>query len=179
MADAVGAREARLGLTEGRDGSEASEEDLARALKLWVVLARAHDSVQKLVEADISRHGLTTGEFGALEALYHKGPLLLSQLQQKILLSSGGITYVVDRLQKKGLVTRRPCPRDRRATYAEITDEGRARMDRIFPLHARAVSRALGGLEPGEQEKVVRLLRDLGHHAASLDPAPPADDETD
>src|SRR5512141_2466339 len=84
-------------------------------LKLWVVLARAHNAVSRLVRADIASHGLTEGEFAVLEALYHKGPLLLGDVQRRILVSSGGITYLIDRLVARGLVERRPCPSDRRA----------------------------------------------------------------
>ena len=53
--------------------------------------------------------GLTVTEFAILEALYHKGPLLLGDVQKKILLSSGGVTYTVDRIAEKGFVERREC----------------------------------------------------------------------
>jgi hypothetical protein len=70
------------------------------ALKLWIVLSRAYHALEVLVKADVARYGLTPTEFGALEALYHKGPLLLGSVQQKILVSSGGVTYVIDRLRR-------------------------------------------------------------------------------
>jgi len=139
-----------------------------RALKLWVVLSRAYASVEAHVRADIARHGLTSGEFGALEVLHSKGPMLLGEVKKKILLSSGGITYVVDRLEEKGLVERRACPEDRRASYAALTEEGAALMERIFPLHAAAVGRAVSGLSVAEQEEASVLLRALGRHAERL-----------
>ncbi|MFW6206095.1 MAG: MarR family winged helix-turn-helix transcriptional regulator, partial [Gemmatimonadota bacterium] len=123
-----------------------SEFDRETALKLWVVLSRAHSAVTAHAEADVARHGLSLAEFGALEALYHRGPLLVGELQKKVLKSSGGMTYVLDRLQDKGLTRRRPCETDRRAIYAELTDEGAALMDRIFPLHAESLERAERGL---------------------------------
>jgi MarR family 2-MHQ and catechol resistance regulon transcriptional repressor len=76
-------------------------------LELWVVLARAYEAVRRHAVADIARHELTSGEFGVLEALYHGEPLLLGELQQKVLVSSGGVTFVVDRLVARGLVERR------------------------------------------------------------------------
>lgn len=136
------------------------------ALKLWVVLSRAHSAVTAHAEADVDRHGLSLAEFGALEALYHKGPLLVGELQRKVLKSSGGMTYVLDRLQDKGLTRRRPCETDRRAIYAELTDEGQALMDRIFPLHAESLERAESGLDRAEQEEAIALLKRLGHVAA-------------
>ena len=147
------------------------EEEQARALKLWVVLARAYAAVQAHSLADIDRHGLTVGEFGILETLYHKGPMLLGEVQRRILVSSGGITYLVDRLEQKGLVERRECPGDRRARFAALTPDGEAMIGRIFPGHARCMTNALEGLSAEEQEQAIRLLRQLGRSAAQREPA--------
>jgi MarR family 2-MHQ and catechol resistance regulon transcriptional repressor len=135
-------------------------------LKLNVVLARAAAAVARHAEADIARHGLSTAEFGILEALYHKGPLLLGELQRKILVSSGGVTYLVDRLVSRGLVERRACAEDRRARYAALTPDGEAFIERTFPEHARAIEQALAGLTPEEQRAATELLRKLGLAAA-------------
>ena len=137
------------------------------ALKLWVVLSRANAAVAGHSQDDIARHQLSPTAFASLEALYHKGRMLVGELQRKILISSGGITYVIDQLEAKGLVTRRPCEEDRRAIYAELTPAGRKLMDRIFPLHAAAMERAVAGLTRREQEEAIRLLRKLGHSAAA------------
>ena len=135
------------------------------ALKLWVVLSRAHSAVNAHAEADVARYGLSLAEFGALEALYHKGPLLVGELQRAVLKSSGGMTYVLDRLQDKDLIRRRPCETDRRAIYAELTEEGEALMERIFPLHAESVESAEAGLSAEEQREAIRLLKRLGRMA--------------
>jgi MarR family transcriptional regulator, 2-MHQ and catechol-resistance regulon repressor len=132
------------------------------ALKLWVVLARAYASVSRRLELDVARHGLTPTEFGILEALYHKGPLLLGNLQRQTLISSGGVTYVVDRLVAKGLVARQDCPEDRRARYAVLTPAGEAFIGRIFPEHARRIEELLAGLTTAEQGQAIALLRTLG-----------------
>jgi MarR family transcriptional regulator, 2-MHQ and catechol-resistance regulon repressor len=142
-----------------------------RALKLFVVLNRAASAVTAAAQADVARHGLSLGEFASLEALYHKGPLLLGELQRSVLKSSGGMTYVVDRLVAKGLVRRRPCAEDRRALYAELTEAGSALMDRVFPDHAKAIERALAGLSAEEQSEAIRLIKRLGLAAASRVPA--------
>jgi MarR family 2-MHQ and catechol resistance regulon transcriptional repressor len=139
-----------------------------RALKLWVVLSRAYRSVLRHVETDIARHELTPAEFGILEVLYHKGPLLLGEVQQRVLVSSGGITYLVDRLESRKLVERRLCREDRRARYAALTPAGEALMSRIFPSHAEAIEHALSGLGARDQDEAIRLLRALGLSAAEL-----------
>jgi MarR family transcriptional regulator, 2-MHQ and catechol-resistance regulon repressor len=141
--------------------------DQAQALKLWVVLSRAYTAVARHSEADIARHGLSSGEFAILEVLHHKGPLLLGEVQRRILASSGGVTYLVDRLEAAGLVERRDCPEDRRARYAALTRRGEQLMKRIFPAHAEAMERAVAGLTPAERKQAIELLKKLGHAAAS------------
>ena len=140
--------------------------DLGLSLRLWTVLSRAATAVRRQTEKDIARHEISPTEFAILETLFHKGPLLLGELQRKVLISSGGITYVVDRLEADGLVERRACPSDRRARYAALTSEGERWVSRHFPDHARAVHAAVSGLSPEEQRTALALLRKLGLHAA-------------
>ena len=139
------------------------------ALKLWVVLARAYISIQDRAAADILRYGMTLAEFGVLEALLHKGPLLLGDLQRKILISSGGITYVVDRLQEKGLVERRPHPEDRRACFAALTKGGEKLTKKIFTEHETCLEQVLSGLDTAQQQQATELLKTLGRAAAELE----------
>lgn len=136
------------------------------ALKLYVVLSRAHLAVERHAQDDIARHDLSQGEFAILEVLYHKGPLLLGEVQRKILVSSGGVTYLVDRLEADGLVERRPCETDRRARYAALTRKGEQLMRRIFPAHAAALQRAVSGLSTAEKKQAINLLRKLGRGAS-------------
>lgn len=144
------------------------DEPTAAALRLWVIMARAHTAVAAHAAADVSRHGLTLAEFGIIEALYHRGPMLLGEVQKRILVSSGGITFLVDRLAAKGLVERRSCETDRRARYAALTPKGTALVAEIFPTHAETVKRAMAGISPEEQRQIADLLRDMGRFAAKL-----------
>lgn len=137
------------------------------ALKLWVVLSRAHAAIQAHAAADVARHGLTLAEFGVLEALFHKGPMLLGEVQRSLLVSSGGVTYLVDRLEGRGLVRRDQCPDDRRARYAVLTEAGEALVREVFPQHAAALRAAMDGLPREEQRAATELLRTLGTGAAA------------
>ena len=138
-----------------------------RALKLWVVLSRAHSAIARHAEADVAKDGLTTAEFAILEALFAKGRLRTGDLQQTVLVTSGGTTYLVDRLTARGLVQRADCPEDRRVRYVELTAKGERLMERIFPRHAAAVAAALAGLSAAEQQEATRLLKGLGKYAAA------------
>jgi len=148
----------------------ASERDPAPALRLWVVLSRAHAAIEAHARAHTARHGLTLAEFAVLEALHHKGRMLLNEVQRRILVSSGGITYLVDRLQTKGLVERQPCTEDRRASWATLTSAGKELIERIFPEHAACLSRAMSALEPEQQRQAAELIRALGIGAADTEP---------
>ena len=135
-------------------------------LKLWIVLARAFDAVDRHSRESIARFGLGSTEFGVLEALYHKGELPVCEVQRRILVESSSTTYVVDKLCARGLVERRPSGADRRVTLLDLTATGRRLIERIFPQHAEAMRRALGALSPRDQAQAARLLRALGKGAA-------------
>jgi MarR family 2-MHQ and catechol resistance regulon transcriptional repressor len=137
-----------------------------RALKLFIVLTRAFNAVTGRVHSHPDLKELTSTEFEILEALYHKGPLLLGDVQRKILLSSGGVTYTVDRLVEKGFVERRECPTDRRARYGALTAKGEALMSRLFPPHAERIEATMDALTAREQDDAIALLRKLGLSAA-------------
>ncbi len=132
------------------------------ALELFVVLSRAYNWVNAHAVRDIRCHGLNLTEFGILEVLYHKGPLPLQQIGEKVLISSGNITYAVDKLEQKQLLVRRPSPHDRRVIFAELTPQGRDLLAAIFPKHVEAIHLAVSGLSPEEQVQATHLLKKLG-----------------
>lgn len=144
------------------------------ALKLWVVLSRAHASISAHAAAHAADHGLSLTEFAILEVLYHRGRMVLGEIQRRILVSSGGITFLVDRLAEKGLVVRQECPEDRRAKYVALTREGTRIIREVFPSHAQALVEAMRGLSVAEQQEATALLRSLGLTAADggLPPSP-------
>lgn len=139
------------------------------SLRLFVVLSKAYRSITDQVKRDIQKQGLNPTEFGVLEMLYHQGEQPLQKIGDKILLASGSITYVVDKLQEKGLLERKPCPKDRRITYAAITEEGRQLLHSIFPDHWKKIEEITGGLSNEEKEQLIPMLKKLGQYADELD----------
>lgn len=139
------------------------DEELS--LKLFVVMNRALETIQRRVQQDIKKLGLNPTEFAVLELIYNKGEQPIQKIGEKVLISSSSITYVVDKLQGKSYLERKPCPRDRRIIYASITDEGKALMDQIFPKHRADLSDICGGLTIEEKETVITLLKKLGYYA--------------
>lgn len=143
---------------------------MSSGLKLYIVLSRAYRAVLAHDERDIRSHGLTLTEFAVLELLYHKGPQPLQQIGKRILITSGSITYVVDKLESRGLLYRQQDEKDRRISYAIITAAGHSLIRDIFPRHQQVLEKALAGLTKEEQEIVASLLKKLGQAAEkSLD----------
>jgi len=76
------------------------------APQLWLVMAKSYRVLRLRAEESIVSAGLCLTDFAALEALLHKGPLTITEIQQKVLLASGSMTAAIDRLEKLGLVAR-------------------------------------------------------------------------
>jgi MarR family 2-MHQ and catechol resistance regulon transcriptional repressor len=108
--------------------------------------------------------GLT--DFAALEALLHKGPLTITEIQGKVLLASGSMTAAVDRLEKKGFIKRGPAPSDRRAKVLHLTPEGRRVVEAAFRRHAAELESAMAVLNVTEKRQLYALLKKLGLFAA-------------
>lgn len=142
-------------------------EDVNQSLKLFIVLSRAYRAVNEHANKKIQTYGLNPTEFAVLELLYHKGDQPLQQIGGKILLASGSITYVVDKLEGKGYLQRVACPNDRRVTFASITDKGREFIEEVFPDHGETIHGLMSVLTPEEKETAIVLLKKLGISASN------------
>jgi MarR family 2-MHQ and catechol resistance regulon transcriptional repressor len=134
----------------------------ANSLKLFIVLSRAYKAINEHVNKVIQASGLNPTEFAVLELLYHKGDQPMQQIGGKILLASGSITYVVDKLEQKGMLKRIACPKDRRVTYAQITEDGKKFIQEIFPEHAELIDKLMSTLNESEKLEAIDLLKKLG-----------------
>ena len=132
------------------------------ALRLWIILNRTVESIEKALEEQVSNHGLSLTEFAILEVLHHKGPQPIGEIGDKVLLTSGSMTYVIDKLQKRGLLTRRKCTEDRRVLYAELTEKGAEKMERVFPEHAELITELMAAIPVEEQNRVADALKQIG-----------------
>jgi DNA-binding MarR family transcriptional regulator len=108
--------------------------------------------------------GITDGEFGVLSALRRAGApfeLTPTDLARHRMMTSGGMTAVIDRVERKGLATRVPNPADRRGSLVRLTDEGRRVVDAAMAIHADVEHRLVAALEPKDRERLPSLLRTL------------------
>src|ERR1043166_791269 len=134
---------------------------------VWLVLMKAFQALMPHAAESIERTELGDSDFRVLEALLHKGPLPVNTVGPKVWLTPGSISVAVDRLVKKGLVSRKDHPGDRRVRQVELTAKGRALITRGFREHAAAMETVVSVLSKNERLILLRLLKKLGKHATS------------
>jgi len=151
------------GITATRDGE--TDLDRAATLQLLISVARAVKEIDKWVRPHLARQGLGVTEFAVLEVLYHKGPLPLGEIRDRILVTGASTTYIVKKLEQRGLMRRRPSGEDQRVVFGELTPTGRKLIGDLFPVHVEHLRQAMAGLSVQEKRSAGQLMRKLGQHA--------------
>jgi MarR family 2-MHQ and catechol resistance regulon transcriptional repressor len=129
-------------------------------------MTRSYRALSRLAEQSIAKSGLCLTDFAALEALLHKGPLTITEIQEKVLLASGSMTAAIDRVEQFGLVVRKASAADRRARLIELTREGKQVAASCFERHTRDLECVLSVLSVDEKEQMYSSLKTLGLFAA-------------
>ncbi|WP_059049780.1 MarR family winged helix-turn-helix transcriptional regulator [Paenibacillus senegalimassiliensis] len=140
------------------------------SLHLYRVFAKSFKSVNEHAVTGSKIQGFNPTAFAVLEVLYYKGSQPIQQIGAKLLLQSGNVTYVIDKLEAAGLLHRTPCPRDRRVIYAELTPQGQELMDQLYPEFSDRIDHALSGLNDEEKQTMIELLKKMGREAEKLAP---------
>ena len=112
------------------------------AVRAWARLLRAHASTTRLLSAELQAdYGLTLNDFEALQVLSRAegGRMKRVELARRLLLSPSGITRLLEGLEQSGLVQRTTCPTDLRIAYAELTPEGRHRLEAASCAHVGSI----------------------------------------
>ena len=130
-------------------------------LKLVIAMARGYNNTFKKIEGNIKSFGLTSSEFGVLEFLFHKGDQPVQEIAKKILVTSGTITYVINKLVEKDYVEKKQCSKDKRIFYIHLTAHGKKKIATIFPKHEKFLDDLFKGLEEREKKELIKELRKL------------------
>jgi DNA-binding MarR family transcriptional regulator len=164
---------------EAADAVAHAADHVDRALAAWSrempdveirgadVLNRARRVVlesRREIEANFQHHGLDTGEFDVLATLRRAGePYALrpTELYRSLMISSGGLTARLDKLEGAGLIRRRAAGDDARSVIVELTPAGRKKIEAAFRADMEIENRMVSGLTESERAELVRLLRKL------------------
>lgn len=123
--------------------------------------------------AQFEKHGLSTVEFEVLMRLARspEHQLRMTDLAAQTSLSTSGVTRVVDRMERDGLLCRRACSSDRRSAYAAVTETGMARLAETLPGHVQLIQDwFIGQLDPPALDSLLdslRVVRDAVHPGAT------------
>lgn len=136
------------------------------ATEVFLNLLRTGDEVFRVVEAHLGQHEITQGGFGVLMALWgncqrageREEPLSPAVLADRTGVTRATMTGLVDTLERDGLVSREPDPKDRRMMSVVITPRGERLLRKILPAHFRRMAWLMGPLSEGERKTFVRLL---------------------
>lgn len=128
------------------------------SLELWEKLSKVNDKIRKVQARQMFEEKLTTPQFGVLEILYKRGPLPLKKISDEMMVTGANITCVVDNLEKENLVKRIPSKEDRRVIHAELTPQGKNKIDSIYPAYTKNIAEMFSSLSESEQKELLKLL---------------------
>jgi MarR family transcriptional regulator, 2-MHQ and catechol-resistance regulon repressor len=132
------------------------------ALNTWVKLARAYSSFDKKSSESIKEFGLTQSQFAVIEVIGHLGPLKIGEICDKMLVTGGNMTLVLDNIEKLGYIERVQSKEDRRAIHIQLTSSGLKLFEDVFVKHAENISQFMSVLNTVEQKNLGDLLKKLG-----------------
>jgi MarR family 2-MHQ and catechol resistance regulon transcriptional repressor len=138
------------------------------ALHAWLIMLKAWQSMSRYVLPTLVEEGVGESDFRVLEVLLHKGPMPVNAIGPKVGLNPGSVSVAVDRLYKKGFVSRVESARDRRVRTVALTEKGREMFLPLFRRHRALIKRAFQDVSPEELEQLERVLKKVGKRAESL-----------
>ena len=128
-------------------------------LNNFIALHRTVIKMDRTLSKIFDSHGLTTGQFAVLEALYHKGDLTIGQVQQKILSTSGTMPLIVKNLESRKLLERRPDQNDGRRCILHITDDGKTLMSKVFPIVEAKIIQMFSPIPLNKKQELLDILK--------------------
>ena len=139
-----------------------------QALHAWLIMLKAWQSMSRYVFPTVLEEGLGESDFRVLEVLLHKGPMPVNAIGPKVDLNPGSVSVAVDRLYKKGFVSRLESARDRRVRTVALTEKGREMFLPLFRRHAALIKRAFQDVSLEELQQLEVVLKKIGKRAESL-----------
>jgi MarR family 2-MHQ and catechol resistance regulon transcriptional repressor len=138
------------------------------ALHAWLIMLKAWRSMSRYVLPTLLEEGLGESDFRVLEVLLHKGPMPVNAVGPKVDLNPGSVSVAVDRLYKKGFVSRIESARDRRVRTVALTEKGREVFLPLFRRHRTLIKRAFQDVSSEELQQLEGVLKKVGKRAENL-----------
>ncbi len=137
-------------------------------LKLTTVLFRTMNNVEAVIKKDIKGYQLNATEFGTLELLFNRGKQPIQSICNRLLMANSSMTYTIDKLEERGFLTRVSDEQDRRNTLIDLSPQGKAFFDSIFPHHVETLQAMYQNLTQEEIKTLIESLKKIGYEAMRL-----------
>ena len=105
-----------------------------------ITLTQVNGYFTKVLNENISKFGLNLTDFSVLDLLFQKGEQTTQKIGEKMLITSGSITYIVNKLEKMELICRNKSKTDKRITYIKLTKKGRETIFELLPLQIEKIN---------------------------------------
>ena len=138
------------------------------ALHAWLIMLKAWWSMSRYLLPALLEEGLGESDFRVLEVLLHKGPMPVNAIGPKVDLNPGSVSVAVDRLYKKGFVSRVESAHDRRVRTVTLTEKGKKVFLPLFRRHTTLIKRAFEDVSPEELQQLESVLKKVGKRSESL-----------
>jgi DNA-binding MarR family transcriptional regulator len=137
------------------------KHQLELGVRTWLHLNHIRYKVGRRLSGHLERYDLTPAQFGVLAQLQAGGGISQQALADWLFVTKGNIVGLLNRLEKRGLVQRRPDPQDSRTHIVSLTEQGAALAARVVPEHEELVATCMELISPEEQHTLHQLLHAL------------------
>ena len=131
-------------------------------LKIIIGLHRTANAIDRQTARIAAEYDLTIGQFGVLEALYHKGDMTVGEVQEKILSSSGTIPLIINNLARREYLTRLSDENDKRRCILHLTQKGRELISQVYPKNEAKIIEMMARWTDDEKTQLAALLKKFG-----------------
>lgn len=127
-------------------------------IRAFTLLNKTNEDLEAARRKVLSQYKLSCNEYAILEMLFQRGDQTIRQIGEEIMITSGSMTYLIDKLEKNGYIRRQPSPDDRRVIFVIITPDGREMMGRVLPAHNAKIEEIFSCFTEEEAQAITGLL---------------------
>lgn len=125
---------------------------------IYRTLNQTVDVMQGRIKKEITPFGLNYNEYEILKYIYHNGDQPIQKIGEEIRVTSGSMTYLIDKLEKNSHIVRIPCTSDGRVMYASLTKEGKELMDQVMPKCSYRINHVIEEFEEEDINRTIQIL---------------------
>ena len=141
---------------------------MIKDLKTLIIMLKSYQNIENNIKHSLVGSNLNVNEFAALEALDTKGPLSTQELIDTVLIPNSSMTYVLEILTKKGLITKDKKANDKRVQIITLSKKGKDVFEEIYQEHFKHMRSIFNVLNEEEELQLQNLLKKLGKEAMEV-----------